>query len=151
MKTGVRSESAMEESDETAIRDVFANIGKLIRSYDLDGLMDFYSSDVVVFDVVPPRQQVGEEFRSLISKALRTFDKSFTIDVEDLAIVVRGGLAYARSIHHIKAAAESGAEWDWTCRVTHVLQKDAGRWRILHEHSSVPVDLFGSGMADLQA
>ena len=39
---------------------------------------------------------------------------------------------------------------DVTMRITDVLRKSSGKWLIIHEHVSVPVDL-ASGKADLSS
>jgi ketosteroid isomerase-like protein len=62
---------------------------------------------------------------------------------------VHGDVAFTRSIQHISATGSSGKSMDFVCRVTDVLEKRDGRWVIVQEHSSVPVDVFGAGKADL--
>ncbi len=68
----------------------------------------------------------------------------------DLASAISGKLAYSSSFQHSIATTKSGASRDLTVRVTDVYRKIGGKWLIVQEHVSVPVDLQ-TGKPDLQS
>jgi ketosteroid isomerase-like protein len=62
---------------------------------------------------------------------------------------VDGNLAYSDSFQHHLAKTKAGGSHDLTVRVTDVYRKSGGKWLIVQEHVSVPMDLQ-TGKADLQ-
>ena len=110
------------------------------KAKDVDAIMKVYAPGqaLVVFDVVPPRQYVGAAaYRKDWQTLLGNFDGPIT--VED--IVGDRNLAYSHSIQRVAGTDKQGKKLDLTVRVTDVYKKARGRWLIIHEHVSVPVDL----------
>ena len=58
----------------------------------------------------------------------------------DVTIKVVGPLAYAYGVDHWTVTDNAGKVTDMTFRFTDVLEKDKGKWFIVHEHVSFPVD-----------
>lgn len=55
--------------------------------------------------------------------------------------VLPGDVAYSMAYSHLEATLEDGSTMNVNSRVTNIWQKIDGRWRAIHEHSSVPVDV----------
>src|SRR6266404_6139683 len=92
------------------------------KAKDPDAIMKVYApgQTLLVFDVVPPRQYVGAAaYRKDWQTFFGSFDGPITVELLDL-----------------------------TVRVTDVYKKAQGRWLVIHEHVSVPVDLE-TGKPDL--
>ena len=114
------------------------------KAKDLDAIMKVYAPDrtLVVFDVVPPRQYVGAAaYRKDWQAFLGNFDDPITVELTDLGVAADRNLAYSHSIQHVAGTDKQGKKLDLTVRVTDVYKKAHGRWEIIHEHVSVPVDL----------
>jgi uncharacterized protein (TIGR02246 family) len=114
------------------------------KAKDVDAIMKVYAPDqtLVVFDVVPPRQYVGAAaYRKDWQTFLGSFDGPITMELTDLDVVADRNLAYSHSIQHVAGTDKQGKKLDLTVRVTDVYKKAHGRWQIIHEHVSVPVDL----------
>lgn len=114
------------------------------RARDLDGIMRVYAPGpgLVVFDVIPPRQYVGAAaYRKDWQAFLDSFNGPIAVELTDLDIGTDRDLAYSHSIQHVAGTNKQGKKLDLTVRVTDVYQKIRGRWFIIHEHVSVPVDL----------
>ncbi len=114
------------------------------KAKDVDAIMKVYAPDqtLVVFDVVPPRQYVGAAaYRKDWQTFLSSFDGPITFELSDLDVVADRNLAYSHSIQHVAGTDKQGKKLDLTVRVTDVYKKAHGRWQIIHEHVSVPVDL----------
>ena len=121
------------------------------KAKDVDAIMKVYAPDqtLVVFDVVPPRQYVGAAaYRKDWQTFLGSFDGPITMELTDLEVVADSNLAYSHSIQHVAGTDKQGKKLDLTVRVTDVYKKAHGRWQIIHEHVSVPVDLE-TGKPDL--
>ncbi|MGC2202351.1 MAG: SgcJ/EcaC family oxidoreductase [Stellaceae bacterium] len=114
------------------------------KAKNVDGIMKAYAPDqtLVVFDVVPPRQYVGAAaYRKDWQTFLDSFDGPITVELTDLDVAADRNLAYSHSIQHVAGTDKHGKKLDLTVRVTDVYKKERGRWLIIHEHVSVPVDL----------
>jgi ketosteroid isomerase-like protein len=123
------------------------------KAKDVDGIMKAYMPDqsLVVFDVVPPRQYVGAAaYRKDWQEFLALFTGPITVERSDLEIVADHNLGYGHSIWRQAGTDKAGKALDLTVRVTDVYRKIKGRWLIVHEHVSVPVDL-DSGKPDLSS
>jgi uncharacterized protein (TIGR02246 family) len=114
------------------------------KAKNVDGIMKAYAPDqtLVVFDVVPPRQYVGAAaYRKDWQTFLDSFDGPITVELTDLDVAADRNLAYSHSIQRVAGTDKHGKKLDLTVRVTDVYKKERGRWLIIHEHVSVPVDL----------
>jgi len=123
------------------------------KAKDVDAIMKVYAPDqtLVVFDVVPPRQYLGAAaYRKDWQTFLGSFDGPITVELTDLDVVADRNLAYSRSIQRVAGTDKHGKKLDLTVRVTDVYKKAHGRWLIIHEHVSVPVDL-DTDKADLSS
>lgn len=123
------------------------------KAKDVDAIMKVYAPDqtLVVFDVVPPRQYVGAAaYRKDWQTFFGSFDGPITVELTDLDVAADRNLAYSHSIQHVAGTDKQGKKLDLTVRVTDVYKKARGRWLIIHEHVSVPVDL-DAGKPDLSS
>jgi SnoaL-like protein len=68
-------------------------------------------------------------------------------EVQDLSIVTDGNLAFSHSIQPGILTAKDGSKVNLVVRVTDAYRKINGKWLIVHEHLSIPVDL-NTGKAD---
>jgi ketosteroid isomerase-like protein len=115
-----------------------------VRAKGPDAIMKVYApgSDLLVFDVVPPRQYVGADaYRKDWKGFLDTFKGPIKFTLGDLSIDAGGKMAYSHSIQHMTGTDTKGKPVDFTVRVTDVYRKSGGDWRIVHEHVLVPVNM----------
>jgi uncharacterized protein (TIGR02246 family) len=128
-------------SDIRALEDRFV---AAFKAKDVDAIMKVYvpGQTLFVFDVVPPRQYVGAAaYRKDWETFLGSFDGPITVELTGLDVGADRNLAYSHSIQRVAGTDKQGKKLDLTVRVTDVYQKIRGRWLIVHEHVSVPVDL----------
>jgi ketosteroid isomerase-like protein len=133
-----------------AVQDAFS---KAVTAKDLDGIMKYYVPDenLVVFDVVPPRQYVGAAaYRKDWKEFLDSIDGPLSFETTEYAVSADTNLAFAHSIQRVSGKTKNGGNFDLTTRVTDVFKKIDGKWLVVHEHLSVPVDL-GTGTPDLSS
>jgi ketosteroid isomerase-like protein len=67
--------------------------------------------------------------------------------ISDLNITVVGPVAYTHLISDGTATDKDGKQMHLVARTTDVLRKEKGKWLIVQEHNSFPVDL-NTGQAD---
>lgn len=150
---GAKSSSYAKLSGEAEIRALVHDFAAAFRAKDLNKIMSFYEpgDKLVAFDVVPPRQYVGwDAYKKDWQDFLGMFSGPITYEVNDLSVTAEGNLAYSRSIGHVAGDLKDGGKLDVTVRETDVYRKTGGKWLIVHEHISVPVDV-ATGKADLQS
>ncbi|HEY7580042.1 MAG TPA: SgcJ/EcaC family oxidoreductase [Acetobacteraceae bacterium] len=136
--SGVRADSA----DEQAIRDLESRFVAAFNAKDVDAIMKVYAPDVLVFDVVPPREYVGADaYRKDWQSLFATFKGPVNFEISDLAIITDGNLGYGHSIQRLSGTDAKGAPLELVVRVTDAYRKINGNWLVAHEHVSVPVDL----------
>ena len=142
-------------SDHTAASEVDATLSKLIADYeakDVRAIMAHYVHDdaLVVFDVTPPLQFVGyDAYTKSYQDFYAAFPGQVTVDVIERKISVVGELAYTHEMNTWTVHDQTNKPTMFTARETYVLQKTEGKWLIVHEHASVPVDVT-TGRAELR-
>jgi ketosteroid isomerase-like protein len=145
------SRTLAQTSDEAAIHEIFSAFFQAIHDRSVDRIMSFYAPKVIAFDVVPPLQYAGSAaYRKDWQQFFAAYKGPVTDHPSDVHIVVDGSLAYSADVERVSGMLTSGQKNTLTVRVTDVYQKLAGRWLIVHEHVSVPVDL-NTGKAILNA
>ena len=98
-----------------------------------------YAPDVRVFDVVDPLQHVGlAALRARVEAWFLGFAGPIECQLQSLTVEVEGDIAFCHSLNHIQATAVTGVKVDMWVRSTVGLRRRAGRWLIVHEHTSTP-------------
>lgn len=112
------------------------------EALDVEAFVALYSDDARVFDSAEPveypskeswRTQVEGWFGSL-SDGECDFDDLEIIEAEGLA-VINGHVEYEGTL------AGTDEEVEIECRATFVLQRFDDQWLVVHEHTSIPVEM----------
>lgn len=130
--------------DAAAIRTLEQNWAKAFETKSADAIMKFYEPgrNLIVFDVMPPGQYVGyDAYKKDWVDFFASFEGPVTMKISDLAVEASGNLAYSRSFQTVSGKGKDGMSKTITVRVTDIYRKIGGKWLIVHEHVSVPVDL----------
>jgi ketosteroid isomerase-like protein len=146
----VHAVNASAARDEAAIKALEARFADGFNAKDVDAIMDVYArgSGLFVFDVTPPRQHSGwADYKADWQDLFKAFPGAIHFSISDLSIAVVGPVAYGHSIQQVLFTQANGSKVDNVLRVTDVYRKIHGRWLIVQEHVSVPVDSH-TGKAD---
>jgi len=122
-----------------------------IQAKDPDAIMSNYfpGDSLVVFDIIPPRQYTGSDaYKKDWAGVFAGCADSPKFEISDLAITADGKLAFSHSIQHFACTDSKGNKTEMTMRATDAYRKVKGKWLIVHEHFSAPIDL-ATGKADL--
>jgi uncharacterized protein (TIGR02246 family) len=139
-------------SDEAQIRTLEKQFSAAFEAKDVPKIMTFYASDgLFVFDVVPPRQYAGAAaYRKDWENLFAGTSGPMKFSVSDLSVTVVGTVAYGHSIQSVNWTGKNGKPGAMVVRVTDVYRKINGKWLIVQEHASVPVDL-DTGKPDMMS
>ncbi|HEV2302647.1 MAG TPA: nuclear transport factor 2 family protein [Stellaceae bacterium] len=142
-----------DAGDVAKIRALEARFTAAFNAKDLNAVMKVYmpGKPLFVFDLVPPRQYVGAAaYRKDWEDFFAMFKGPLKFSISELAITAGRTLAFSHSVQHVAGTDANGKPIDITARVTDGYRKIGGRWLIVHEHVSVPVDL-ATGKPDLMS
>lgn len=137
--------------DKAAIEALEARFAAAFTAKDVNAIMRVYEPgpDLFVFDVTPPRQHVGwADYKTDWEDTFKPTRGPVHFSISHLSVTVVGPVAYGHSIQESLFTWANGSKGDVIVRVSDVYRKIHGRWLIVQEHVSVPVDL-NTGKADL--
>ncbi|MGA7869617.1 MAG: SgcJ/EcaC family oxidoreductase [Candidatus Binatus sp.] len=147
-------DAGADSADKAQIQALEERLAAAIAAKDVDKIIQCYApgEDLFVFDVIPPRQYVGAAaYRKDYEGFLATSAAGgLTNEISDLDITADGKLAFAHYVSHMVATDKNGTKAEMVVRTTDCLRKSNGKWLIVQEHNSVPVDL-ATGKADLMS
>jgi ketosteroid isomerase-like protein len=112
------------------------------------GVLSYLTEDVVEFTLAAPLQNKGKDLDGLQSW-FDTWQGPIEGDVEDQVLTIGGDVAIWTCLMHMMGTKTDGAKVDLWFRRTMGLRKEAGAWKIAHNHESVPFAMDGSGLAEL--
>jgi ketosteroid isomerase-like protein len=145
--------SCSRTNDEAEINASLQHLVASVNAKDINGIMAYYTPDesLIVFDAVLPRQYVGAAaYRKDWEDYLAAYPGAIHSDVTDWKMETEGNLAYGHGIFHTTGPDKDGKLLDLTLRVTDIYRKQDGKWLVVHEHVSWPVDL-ATGKADMSS
>jgi ketosteroid isomerase-like protein len=122
---------------------------------DAQGVVDHMSPSVVTFDLPPPLQSRGDFARNAdaLEGWFATWRDGVKTTLEDPKVLIDGDLAVVFGLSRMVGTKTDGTVVNSLNRRTVVLQREAGTWRIVHDHNSFPTAMDGSGrsLTDLQS
>jgi uncharacterized protein (TIGR02246 family) len=128
--------------DKTEIRSLLDDWAKAARAGDLEGVMAAYAPDVLAFDAIAQLQfKDAEAYRKHWQMCVEMCSGPTTFEIHDLGIETGDGIAFAHYLLHCGGTGPDGKEQTGWMRVTACCRRTNGRWRIAHEHFSVPFDM----------
>ena len=145
--------AARSGRDKQAIAALEDRIAKAVEAKDANAIMANYTpgDTLVVFDLIPPREYRGwDAYLKDWQGVLAGCADNPAMEISDLASESAGTLAYSHSVQHFACTDPKGNKVDLTMRTTDVYRKTGGKWLIVHEHNSVPVDM-ATAKADMNS
>ncbi|MGB7264398.1 MAG: nuclear transport factor 2 family protein [Terracidiphilus sp.] len=143
---GAGPRAQAQAKDEQAIRALETKFAMAFVAKDVDAIMKFYApgDQLLVFDLITPRQYAGwDAYKKDWQDTFALMKDTPEFDTQDLGITTDGKLAWSHSIQHAKWTGTDGAPFEMTVRVTDCYKKIDGKWLIVLEHVSVPIDMTG--------
>ncbi|MDQ0947389.1 uncharacterized protein (TIGR02246 family) [Streptomyces phaeochromogenes] len=130
-----------DEDAEAEIRRLDAELTAAGRERDFDRAMACYAPDVEVFHPVSGLEQRGiEALRKAEEMWFSTLDGPVEREVLEFRVRVDEGIAFSHALVRMRATLVGGGSLDTTARVTTGYRAAGDRWKIVHQHTSVPFD-----------
>lgn len=131
-------------ADKAAIQALEDTYNEGFNSKDVDKVMSVYvpGKQLFVFDVVPPREYRGwEAYKKDFEGLFSAYPGPMKNTLSEQTIHVVGSLAYGHNIQTGEFTGKDGKKVNFVVRTTDIYRKMNGKWLIVEEHNSVPVDL----------
>lgn len=120
---------------------VLENYVNAVRTLDKKALLSLYSKELRMFDMMTPFEFCGPE--GFAERVNQWFDDMQGSDPKAEATVIDSrevdGMAYMTMFMRYSDKDEHGEPRGLTNRLTWVLVPEGDEWKILHEHTSVPL------------
>jgi uncharacterized protein (TIGR02246 family) len=142
---------AASAKNEAEIKALYDRWAKAFEAGDMDGIMSVYAPGdaVVAYDIVPPLQYKGKDaYRKDYQEFLNQYDGPVHVEYRDMRIVSSGDVGFIHSLERFTGKLKNGQSSDLWLRATSGVQKLGGKWLIVHDHISLPID-FETGKAAL--
>jgi ketosteroid isomerase-like protein len=109
-----------------------------------------YTADAEIFDLAPPLAHPIDATQ--IAEWLATWNGPVEQTPLNMKSTVSGDAAFCHGLIRVTTRTNEGETAAWWMRTTICLVRQAGQWKIVHQHSSVPFYMDGSFRAavDLQ-
>jgi len=130
-----------QTSDELELRELIARWSKAVRDQDLAGIRANHDPDILMFDVPPPFLSRGlEAYMATWDMFFACVPKPVVFDFEDVQITAGQDVAFATAIGRCVNTDRNGEKENLRFRLTMGFRKHDGRWRVMHEHHSLPAE-----------
>ena len=130
--------------DEAEIRRLIEEHAKALHDKNAAGSLAHLTQDAVIFDLAPPlRSAYANENKT--QEWMNGWEGPIESEARELALRVSGDSAYWYGYSWLRGHSKAaGQDVDFWMRMTMILERVNGRWKVVHEHSSVPFYMDGS-------
>ena len=126
-------------NDEREIRALIQRWSKAVRDQNMDGIRADHDPDILLFDVPLPLLSRGlDAYMASWEAFLSSSEKPVVFDFQDIEISAGSDVAFATAVGRCVNIDSSGNREPLVFRLTMGLRKVDARWRVMHEHHSLP-------------
>jgi ketosteroid isomerase-like protein len=128
--------------DEHALRDLLERWSAAVRAQDIDGVTRHHARDILMFDVVEPRQIAGiDAYKAAwLDQFFPWNETTRTFDLSEINVTSGDAVAFATALLDC-AGVEGGETVSFKLRLTVGFEKRDGQWMVTHEHHSEPLPI----------
>jgi ketosteroid isomerase-like protein len=137
---GLRAVASASSND----AEIIALEHKLAAAQTADEAMKYYDpgDELLVYDIIPPVEYKGAAaWHKDLDGFFGNFPGPSKVELIDLQVESSGKLGVAHSVQRFTGTDKNGKKVVIVFRATDILHKRDGKWLIVHEHLSTPVDL----------
>ena len=126
-------------NDEREIRALIERWSQAVRDQNMDGIRADHDPDILLFDVPLPLLSRGlDAYMASWEAFLSSSEKPIVFDFQDIEISAGSDVAFATAVGRCVNIDSSGNREPLVFRLTMGLRKVDARWRVMHEHHSLP-------------
>jgi uncharacterized protein (TIGR02246 family) len=127
------------DNDQQLIRTLIDRWAGAVRKENLAAIRADHDSDILMFDVPPPFLSRGiDAYMATWQLFFANVEKPVTFNFEDVEITAGSDVAFATAKGRCVNIDRTGKREPLDFRLTLGLKKIDGKWRIMHEHHSLP-------------
>lgn len=132
----------MATTDEAEIRAVVEEWAAAVRDYDIDRIVADHDAQIVMFDVPPPYEGVRgiDEYTKSWPPFFEYLRSGAAFEIVELDVVAGADVAFAYALLVCGTPDDTRANPAKRLRITVGLRKQDGRWTVVHEHHSFPLE-----------
>ena len=137
---------ARQINNETEIRNLIDIHVEALRAKDADAVVVNYAEDNVMFVMAPPLQYkaANSPGKQGVEEWFGTWEGPLGYEIRDLRITAGEDVAFCHCLNRMSGVKTDGEKVDMGLRETLCFRKIDGKWKIAHEHESVPFYMDGS-------
>jgi uncharacterized protein (TIGR02246 family) len=125
--------------DQSEILTLIERWAQAVRNQDRAAIREHHDPDMLMFDVPPPFLSRGlEAYMATWEMFFASVEKPVAFDFHDIEITAGADVAFATAVGSCVNIDTKGKREPLQFRLTMGLRKIDGRWRIMHEHHSLP-------------
>jgi uncharacterized protein (TIGR02246 family) len=125
--------------DEVEVRALIERWAKAVREEDRAGIRADHDADILMFDVPPPFLSRGlDAYMATWETFFSAAEKPVAFDFHDVEVSCGENVGFATAVGRCVNIDGSGRREPLEFRLTMGLRKIDGRWRVMHEHHSLP-------------
>ena len=126
---------------ERELRDLVEERVRAVRERDSVTLATRPADDIITFDVLPPLHSLGSQATVAHLQAwFDGYDGPIDYSAHDVQVSAQGDLGFCSFLYHVGGTLKTGDQVNMWVRATLCCRRIDGRWRIVHDHESVPFD-----------
>ncbi len=138
--------------DHTPVTRALGAYAAAVRAKDVDAFVDIYADDVHVFDAWGRWEHVGSAaWRAMATEWFGSLGTELVdVTFAEVRASIGSDVAFASAAVTYAATSAAGESLrSMTNRITVGLERTDGDWKVVHEHTSLPIDLAsGRGIFD---
>ncbi len=116
-----------------------------VAAKDVETLVAQYAEDVTLFDALGPLRDTGQEVeRNRLREWFGAYRTSIDLRIRDLEVVAGNEVGFAHYVFQVRGTLTDGTDVDMAVRATLGFRRGEDGWKIVHEHSSVPITPSGT-------
>jgi uncharacterized protein (TIGR02246 family) len=125
--------------DEAEIRGLIERWAKAVRDEDRAGIRADHDDGILMFDVPPPFLSRGlDAYMATWETFYSAAERPVAFAFDDVEVSCGEDVAFATALGRCVTTDRSGKKEPLEFRLTMGLRKVDGRWRVMHEHHSLP-------------
>ena len=126
-------------NDEAEIRTLIERWAKAVRGEDRAAIRADHDPGILMFDVPPPLLSQGlDAYMATWDAFFSSSEKPVAFALHDVQVTCSQDVAFATAVGRCVNIDTNGKREPLEFRLTMGLRKIDGRWRVMHEHHSLP-------------
>ena len=126
-------------TDEAQIRALIEQWSKAVRDENRAAIRSNHDADILMFDVPPPFLSRGlDAYMATWETFFASAEKPVSFAFHDVAVTCGADVAFATAVGRCVNIDTNGKREPLEFRLTMGLRKIDGKWRVMHEHHSLP-------------